>query len=513
MAALLMYSMKSAFVLVLLYVPFVLMLRRESFFRFNRAMLLAILLSSLVLPLCNVSWLSLDRQPVVHAAQMQLVELGVPVTMLDEVEVTGESRAAQGGVMLFAVLAAIYIIGMGGVLLVRIWQLWRLMRGVRRGSLWIERRDGMTVHCQARDLSPFSWMRNIVISRQDYEENGREILLHEAGHIRARHSWDVLLLTLVEMLQWWNPLVYMLAISLRDVHEYEADDYVLRQGVSARGYQMLVIKKAVGSGSYAFANSFNHSLTLKRITMMCKKSKSSAWMRARALYVIPAAALALSVFATPKLVSPIEGAVNNLAGKSTAKSANLQISDEKTSSRRVQYVSPSEMKDLVLQRFTLDELKELGFESLEQALSSQVASAPEDTVVYDKPAKNAEYPGGWDACFKFLSESMHYPQLCKEFEVQGRVILKFVVEKDGRITNVEKVRGAGKRLTQADVDDYKQKNPESTLQPKAGDDLGQLLYEEGKRVVESMPRWEPARNEEGDAVRCHFHLPFMFRLN
>jgi hypothetical protein len=89
MAALLLYSLKSAFVLVLLYVPYVLMLRRESFFRFNRAMLLAVLVLSLVLPLCNVSWLSLDRQPVVHSAQMQLLELGVPVTMLDEVEIMG----------------------------------------------------------------------------------------------------------------------------------------------------------------------------------------------------------------------------------------------------------------------------------------------------------------------------------------------------------------------------------------------------------------------------------------
>ena len=88
MAALLLYSLKSALVLMLLYVPYTLLLRRESFFRFNRAMLLVILLLSLLLPLCNVSWLSLDRQPVVHAAQVQLVNLGVPVTMLPDVEVT-----------------------------------------------------------------------------------------------------------------------------------------------------------------------------------------------------------------------------------------------------------------------------------------------------------------------------------------------------------------------------------------------------------------------------------------
>ncbi len=330
MASLLLYSLKSAFVLVLLYVPYQLMLRRESFFRFNRAMLLSILLLSLLLPMCNISWLSLDRQPVVHAAQIQLVELGVPVRMLPEMEFIGEARpAAAEGVSLFALLSTIYIIGMVFVLVKRLCQVWRLSRGVRLGTLWRQDEDGVHIFCHADDVSPFSWARNIVISQADYEQNGHEILLHEKGHIRAHHSWDVLLLTFVELVQWWNPLVYMLGISLRDVHEYEADNYVLSQGVSATGYQMLVIKKAVGSGSYAFANNFNHSLTKKRITMMCRKNKSKAWMRARALYVIPAAALALSAFATPKIVSPVEDAVNNLAGKVTEKSAISRISEGK----------------------------------------------------------------------------------------------------------------------------------------------------------------------------------------
>ena len=470
MAALLLYSLKSAFVLALLYVPYVLMLRRESFFRFNRAMLLAVLVLSLVLPLCNVSWLSLDRQPVVHAAQMQLLELGVPVTMLDEVEIMGGSGAAAGGLTLFAVLSAIYIIGMCGVLLARMWQMGRLVRGVGRGSLWVERRDGMTVHCQARDVSPFSWMNHVVISRQDYEENGREILLHETGHIRARHSWDVLLLTLVEMLQWWNPLVYMLAISLRDVHEYEADDYVLRQGISARGYQMLVIKKAVGSGSYAFANNFNHSLTLKRITMMCKKSKSSAWMRARALYVIPAAALALSVFATPKIVSPVEGAVNNLAGKGTENSLNRQ------------------------------------------AMEANNSFAAANDSVYNTPAKNAEYPGGFEECYKFMAQNIKYPKVCQYMGFQGRVVMGFVVEKDGSISDIHKVRGPGKTLSEINVVAFKKDNPEATDVPKAGDDLGDMLEAEAIRVLKMMPRWTPAQNEKGEPVRSHFNMPMMFRL-
>ena len=479
MADLLLYSMKSAFVLILLYVPYVLLLRRETFFAFNRAVLLGMLLLSLVLPLCNIPWLSLDGQPVVQAAQQQLISLGVPIaTMLPEVEVPAARRAAENGLSLFMLLSIVYMAGVACVLLVRVSQLVRLHRGVRRGNLWCQEQDGVRIHCLAGDVAPFSWMRNVVISEADFRESGREILLHEMGHIRAHHSWDVLLLGAVEMVQWWNPLVYLLGISLRDVHEYEADDYVLRQGVSAQGYQLLVIKKAVGSGSYAFANSFNHSLTKKRITMMCKKNKSKAWMRARALYVIPAAALALSAFATPKFVAPIEGAVSKLGGKVTENTSVLQAS-----------------------------------EANNKPLAVEAAKEAKEDSVFNVVAVNAEYPEGWDACMKFMSESIRYPQLCQEFGVQGRVILKFVVEKDGRITHIEKVRGPGKRLTQADVDAYRKENPASTLQPKAGDDLGELLFEEGKRTVEAMPRWVPARNEQGEPVRSRFYLPIVFKLN
>jgi len=473
MADLLLYSMKSAFVLILLYVPYVLLLRRETFFAFNRAVLLGMLLLSLVLPLCNIPWLSLDGQPVVQAAQQQLISLGVPIaTVLPEVEVSAARRAAENGLSLFMLVSLLYIIGMAAVFVVRVTQLVRLSRGVERGSLWRhDEKGGIRLFCHAADVAPFSWMKSIVIGQRDYEENGRAIILHETGHIKAHHSWDVLLLGVAEMVQWWNPLVYMLGISLRDVHEYEADDFVLRHGVAAHEYQLLVIKKAVGSGSYAFANNFNHSLTKKRITMMCKKSKSSAWMQARVLYVIPAAALALSAFATPKFVAPAEDAIGRVAGKGTEK---IPFSE---------------------------------------ALQPESFFAPSDTTIYKQVAVNAEYPGGWEACFEFMRDNMHYPPLCQEFGVQGRVILNFVVEADGRITHIEKVRGPGKRLTQADVDAYRKENPASTLQPKAGDDLGELLFEEGKRMAESMPRWVPARNEQGEPVRSSFYLPILFKLN
>ncbi len=302
--ALFLYSVKSALVLTLLFLPYMLILRKESFFRLNRTVLLLILLLSLVLPLMNIHSLSWDNQPVVQVARQQMVEVGIPVNagmLLPEVAVQGERNGIQ--VSWFHVVSILFVLGTLFVFFLRVSQILRMGYVIRTGSLWHQREDGVMVYCHADDVSPFSWMDNIVISARDYNENAREILLHERAHVMARHSWDLLLLALLQTMQWWNPLVYILGGSLRDVHEYEADDFVLRSGVSAKAYQLLLIKKVVGASSYTFANNFDHSLTLKRITMM-QKSKSSVWMRSKVLYIIPMATLALSAFATSESVSP-----------------------------------------------------------------------------------------------------------------------------------------------------------------------------------------------------------------
>ena len=527
-SSLLLYSIKSAIVLSLLYLPYMLMLRRESFFRFNRMMLLGILFLSLLLPLCNIPWMSLDRQPVVQAAQLQMLELGIPVHVLPEVYVMADGTVSRGDsrLSLFMIVSLIYIIGMLVLLILRLWQVGRLQFGLRQGVLWQQEEQGLRIYCHADDVSPFSWMRNVVISQQDYDEAGREIILHETGHIRNGHSWDVILLTLVQMFQWWNPLVYALGISLRDVHEFEADDYVLRQGVSAQAYQLLIIKKAVGSGSYAFANSFNHSLTKKRITMM-KRIKSNPWMRARALYVIPVAALALSAFATPKIVTPIEEAVTNLEDSGTVmRVRGASTNDGKTEPLIVvngKIVEiPEDAKGKLDEEEQLSKLLNIDVEDIESITVLQKDAATQiwgekgsngvidiktkdkkevykakdadsnadkthvakPDSIWDIVAVNARYPGGDEACFKFIAENVRYPKLCQHFGVQGRVIFQFVIEKDGSITNIEKVRGASKTLSEVEVNSYKENHPESSGKLEAGQDLGDLLFEEGKRVLE-----------------------------
>jgi beta-lactamase regulating signal transducer with metallopeptidase domain len=227
----LIYSLKSALVLVMLYMPYILMLRKERFFRTNRIMLLSILFFSLVLPACNFSKLAISSESVVQVTRP------IYVQMHEEQAISNSSTpiVVQTQSEFFnrkMLLPCILILGIMVMALVRLLQMMRMQTVVKRGCLWSKEKDGCTIYCHAGDVSPFSWMKSIVINEKDYKENGHQIILHEQGHILCHHSLDILLLTLVQTLQWWNPLVYIFGNSLRDVHEYEADNYVLSAGVN-----------------------------------------------------------------------------------------------------------------------------------------------------------------------------------------------------------------------------------------------------------------------------------------
>ena len=307
MSAFLIYAIKSAILLILLFVPGTFLMFKEKMFRFNRMTLLAILMLSLMLPLCNFSRLSMDNMPAVQAIEQGLIQAGIPVEQtLSNSPLKGEDslplREGWGGSFSwFYVVSLLYGIGVMTILFIRLREVLSMGLIIRRGSIWKkeDEDDGIRIYCHAENVASFSWLRNIVISEADYKENGREIILHEKAHILYHHSADILLLTLVEAVQWWNPFAYLLGMYLRDVHEYEADDYVLRHGISCHAYSELVIRKAVGANSYTFANNFNHSLTKKRINMM-HKTKPKGSRRSRVLYVLPMIALALSAFATPE---------------------------------------------------------------------------------------------------------------------------------------------------------------------------------------------------------------------
>lgn len=230
-------------------------------------------------------------------------------------------------------LCCILILGIVIIGLVRLLQIVHMQTMVKQGCLWRKEQDGCTIYCHAGDVAPFSWMKSVVINEKDYMENGHQIILHERGHIVYHHSLDILLLTIVQTLQWWNPLVYIFGNSLRDVHEYEADNYVLSAGVNILQYQTLLIRKALGTRTYAFANNFKHSLIKNRITMMMKKN-TCKWAYGKTLYLIPLVGLALCVFASPK------GEVDN----NPQKPLTIKVKQVKTRTLKTLEIIP-EIKD------------------------------------------------------------------------------------------------------------------------------------------------------------------------
>ena len=425
---------------------------------------------------------------------------------------------------------------------------------IRKGSLWHQQEDGVTVYCHADEVSPFSWMDNIVISAKDYEENAREILLHERGHVMARHSWDLLLLALLQVVQWWNPLVYILGFSLRDVHEYEADDSVLRNGVSAKAYQLLLIKKVVGASSYTFANNFDHSLTLKRITMM-QKSKSSVWMRSKVLYIVPMATLALSAFATSKNVSPSGNEIAKNEDKvikiSPSKQADgTQKSDSSaifpTDENIVYLVDGTEVSLETAKPLSPEEIESITvFKNPEAAASLgypgktvfKIKTKKADGVVlssFDTPQKvsyvsnpgvPAQFKGGDSAMMQWLRKNVKYPSEAQSQGVMGRVLVELFITETGQITNIRAIAfgkhssEGGKSLPELVVMAYaKEKSADgkelSAQEQQEYKRAVEALLAESVRVISAMPAWEPGYVDKEKKQPCttRMVLPIVFRL-
>lgn len=490
MNILLVYTLKSALVLTLLYLPYTLMLRRERFFRLNRLTLLTILLLALVQPLCKVaSPESLTQMPVVADTQQLVYQMETAITEAPIYVLGNPEEATAWGWQEW--LALVYAAGMAAMLCLRICQLVQIRWAMRRGCLWREReRDGVTVCCHVGNGAPFSWMRSIYISEADYEQNGRAILLHERAHIHLHHSLDILLLIVVEAVQWWNPVVYLLGRSLRDVHEYEADYFVLRQGVSLADYQTLLVRKALADTAYAFANNFNRSHILKRIEMM-KRPPSNPWLRAKALYVVPLILFTLVVSATP-VIEPL-----------------LIVDGEEVDRDRVNQLQGDSIAYVtVLKGVSATAL--YGEKGRGGAVQIETKKRAEETPqgVFDIAEEMPRFPGGNAAFDQYVAHHVRYPKAAAENGVEGTVKVQFIVEKDGRITHVHAIDSPSDEAD-AVVIAY---GATGKHRLQAEDDEGhRALREAAEELYRGMPPFEPGR-QNGMPVRVQMTRAVNFGL-
>ena len=473
MGILFVYILKSSFCLAVFYLFYRLLLSRETFHRFNRIALLGILLLSCLLPFVEVS----VRRPVEMYQTMMTWEQWLLLTDLAGTE-THAVQVQENVLTWIQGLLLVYLFGILFFMLRNIYSLfglWVLLKSGRREKVsdYVVTVVKAVLIVHEREISPFSWMRYIVISQKDLHENGREILTHELAHIRNRHSWDLFAADICIFFQWFNPAAWLLKQELQNIHEYEADETVINEGVDARQYQLLLIKKAVGTRLYSMANSFNHSKLKKRITMMLKE-KSSPWARLKYLYVLPVAAIAVTAFARPEVSETVEEIsavkVNDLTAIVETKVA--ESSGQLLPVQSVPKDSVNRKSKVAVQQ--MDELVVVGYASKDSVKDRE----PVFNVVEQMPS----FPGGMEALMQYLAKNMRYPVEAQKNKVQGRVVVGFIVSKDGDIKKAHILRGV---------------DPE--------------LDAEAIRVIESMPRWMPGM-QRGKAVAVSYTLPVMFRL-
>ena len=458
------YILKSSVCLVVFYLFYRLLLSRETFHRFNRVALLSILLLSCLLPLVEVT---VEEQTEVHQTMMTLEQWLMLADMMntadatdlqaEEVTVTWIQVALLvylAGILLFALRNGYSLLKLGG-----------LLKSGRKENLseYIDEGEKVTLIVHDRDIAPFSWMKYIVISEKDLDGNGREILIHELAHIQNRHSWDLLVADICIFFQWFNPASWLLKQELQNIHEYEADETVIEKGVDAKQYQLLLIKKAVGTRLYSMANSFNHSKLKKRITMMLKE-KSNPWAKLKYLYILPVAAIAVTAFARPEISETAEEIsavkVNDLTAIVEAKATKSTEEVVQVATALKDTAKPVEVKYIPV----------------------EVTEKLQGTPFYEVVEQMPEYPGGIAASVEYIQKNMRYPEAAEKNGTQGRVTVQFIIDKEGNVTNPKVLRSVDKDLDA-----------------------------EAIRLVGAMPKWKPGM-QKGKAVAVKYTLPVVFKL-
>lgn len=545
----LIYMLKTALCLSVFYLFYRFWLSKETFHRFNRMVLIGLILVAFVIPSLKVSQnfhlpqieqvferLNIPEEETEQEHDLQKMEQVTTTTLHTQLE----KERSDFTILTLGNLGFLYL---GGALLLllryifSIACIYRLIRNSEK-KCW-KGKIRLVVHQQ--NVAPFSWRHYIVLSRQDLEEYGEEIIAHEYAHIMHKHFRDLLLAEICLLFQWFNPAMWLFRKELKTVHEFEADESVLKAGIDVKKYQLLLIQKTVGTRLYSMVNSFDHSSLKKRITMMLKK-KSNPWARLKYLYVLPLAVIAVAAFARPEISSELDEIsavkVNDLtaimkteevkspekhpakeikvqgqvlekstntpvvganviikgttSGTITDLDGNFVISMPVGATLSVSYIN-MKTKELTITEKLIGKIK-----SLKVYLEGEITTKTQEVVVvgygggeeasdevpvFQVVEEMPEFPGGMGECLKFLGKNIKYPVEAQKAGVQGKVIVQFVVEKDGNIANPKVVR---------------------SIDPD--------LDGEAIRVISIMPKWKPGM-QKGQPVRVKYTVPVTFRLD
>lgn len=404
------YLLIASLYLLLLYSCYVLLLRRNTFFGLNRAYLLLSIALSLLFPFI--------RLPGETVGSMPIGSLTLP-----EFVVGNATATENNGWTNMHWLWVVYGIGVA-VMFVRLgMHVQAVFRLIRRGSQ--EKNGSYTLVRLSDDTSPsFSFGHYLVLNRTDALTEPDALLRHEEAHIRQYHTVDVLFLEMVQIIFWFNPVIWLYKRALQEIHEFLADRAVLK--TPQPDYPRQLVAYALNVSPAALITPFVSKSTLKQRILMLQKPASRRWALLSYLSILPLAGSLLMC----------------------------------TQSERDQPQSEAERARL--------------------AMPNRAVKV--DGKIYGAVEHSPEFPGGKEKLGQYLGENLRYPEAAQKAKAEGRVFVRFVVTKEGYVTNVEILKG-----------------------------IGHGADEEAKRVVSQMPRWEPAM-QNGKAVNVQYHLPINFQL-
>ena len=372
------YIIKSALVLALLYICIMPLLEKETFHRLNRIIILGCLILSFIVPFIHFTG---GTNPTVNMVR-QAVQL--PEIMIDG---NGSEQSIWN---LADIMICIYIIGVVAIFTMTVVQTASLILRLRKCE-HITDNSGNIIVLTDYAISPFCFFHYIVMSHDDYTNNRGFILTHEQEHIRLHHYIDLVVLQLATIIQWFNPFVWLIGKNLKAIHEFEVDEAVLNKGIDATKYQQFLVIKAVGNRLQPFANNLNKESLKRRIIMMNQK-KSNRWMMLKALFVIPVATLAVSVFANTSDMSSMAKAANTTTNSISTNNMQTKQSDSKV------FVAVEVMP---------------------------------------------QFKGGNKALMEYLMMNVKYPESAAKAKQQGRAVVGFVARKDGTVSDVYIVKSTG----------------------------------------------------------------------
>ena len=375
---------KSTVFLSVFYAFFILFMKKTTFFRFNRMVFLAASVLCFILPALEIS-------PTIFAGiDMPMNAIEEALTPTYVLGLDGVTVTAGSGKIWLIIISTVYFAGFIIVLGSNIASYMRLYALLHKSQA--EDMDGIKVLIADMDMPSFSWGKHIVISRADLESNPA-IYTHEKMHIKCRHSIDLMLHSLISMIHWFNPLVWIARMELKMLHEYEADELTLKTGINPTQYQLLLVKKTVDAKQFQMANGFYHSKLKNRIIMINKK-KTNRWMRLAYIICIPA----------------IIGA---MCCCSQRKGNNAQT----------------------------------GTPAATETVTETAATVPYSEI-FEKPTFNG---GDANSFAQWVYGQIKYPQQCIDEQIQGRVVLQFTINATGQVCDVNVLRGVNPAIDEEAV--------------------------------------------------------------